>query len=336
MVSYQKKPENIRRVLVTGGAGCIGIAVCKELRKRGLEVHLFDLPEQIMRMRKAIPDGAKICYGSLLDISSIREGMDQCDAVLHLAAYLGVRRTEMNKLRCLEINVEGTKNILECAVQHQLKKIVFASSSEVYGDPEKNPIDETTPVHGKTVYAISKLMGEELCKAYSQRYPNLQFVILRYFNAYGPYQAAQFVIPKFIQQVLKDEAPTVNGDGMQRRSYCYVSDTAWATVEALLLSNANGQVINVGNDESLIELKELAHRIISITGKEGKIKPVFDVDFKNADRDRTREIVERYCDTRKARTLLNFHPKVSLEEGIRKVIESETLFEQWATTELAY
>lgn len=325
-----------RNVIVTGGAGCIGLEVCQELQRRGCGVHLFDLSEQILRAKEAIPKRIDVYYGSILDQSSIREAMEGCDAVIHLAGYLGVRRTEINKLRCLEINVEGTKNILERAVQHQLKKIVFASSSEVYGEPKENPIHEDAPTQGKTVYAVSKLMGEELCRAYTQRYPRLQHVILRYFNTYGPYQTAQFVITRFIYNVLHDKPPVINGDGKQRRSYCYASDTAWATVEALFRPEANNETINIGNKGNMLTLEELAHRVIELAGKKNKIIPVFASDFGNADRERSREIFERYCDTSKAQTLLDFQPKVSLDEGIQKIIGSRSIFEKWETTELPY
>lgn len=322
--------------MVTGGAGCIGLAVCAELAARGVTVHLFDLPEQIMRVKEALPKGVKIFYGSILDRSSIREAMDGCDGLIHLAAYLGVRRTENNKLRCIEINVEGTKNILDCAVAQGTRKIVFSSSSEVYGEPDENPITEEMMPQGKTIYAVTKLMGEELCKAYAQRYPQLQYVLLRYFNAYGPYQAAQFVIPRFIQNVMNNRPPQINGDGLQQRSYCYVSDTAQATVEALMRDEANGEIINVGNDSAVINLNNLADTIIHLAGKRETLRPMHLTNFKNADRDVSREIVDRFCDARKARKLLGFKPKVSLQEGIQKVLDSNSLFIQWESTEVPY
>ena len=124
--------------------------------------------------------------------------MIDCDGVIHLAAYLGVRRTETNMLRCIEININGTKNVLDCAIQQKIKKS-SSPSSEVYGEPLENPITEESITQGKTVYAVTKLSGEELCKAYSQRYPDISFTILRYFNTYGPHQIAQFVVSKIYQ-----------------------------------------------------------------------------------------------------------------------------------------
>ncbi|HMZ56160.1 MAG TPA: NAD-dependent epimerase/dehydratase family protein [Nitrospira sp.] len=322
-------------VLVTGGAGCIGIQVCRELDRRGIEVHLLDLGEQIARVRKALPQKAKIFYGSILDISSIREAMDGCGAVIHLAALLGVRRTEVNRLRCLEINVDGTKRVLDCAIQHRIKRLVFASSSEVYGEPIENPITEETITQGKTVYAVSKLAGEELCIGYAQRYPEFEPVILRFFNAYGPYQAAQFVLPKFIQNAMTGKPIVINGSGDQIRSYCYAEDTARGVVEALLRPEAVGQVINLGNSDRPISLKQLADLVIKASGN-SSVEIKYAADFQGTDRHASREIHRRYCSGEKAKQLLGFESRVSLEEGIRRIIEMNSIFEKWESTELPY
>ncbi len=322
-------------VLVTGGAGCIGIQVCRELARRGFEVHLLDLGEQIARVRKALPEKAKVFYGSILDISSIREAMDGCGAVIHLAALLGVRRTEVNRLRCLEINVDGTKRVLDCAIQHRIKRLVFASSSEVYGEPIENPITEETITQGKTVYAVSKLAGEELCIGYAQRYPDFEPVILRFFNAYGPYQAAQFVLPKFIQNAMTGKPIVINGSGDQIRSYCYAEDTARGVVEALIRPQASGQVINLGNSDRPISLKQLADVVVKASGNPS-VEIKYAADFQGTDRHASREIHRRYCSGEKAKRLLGFESRVSLEEGIRRIIEMNSIFEKWESTELPY
>ncbi len=325
-----------KSILVTGGAGCIGMQVCAELRRRGAKVRLFDLPEQISRVREFIPEDVDIYYGSILDMSSLRDGMAGCDAVIHLAAYLGVMRTETNRLRCLDINMTGTRNVLDCAVQHRVEKIVFASSSEVYGEPVENPVRETTLTQGKTVYAVSKLAGEELCKAYSQRYPHLKHTVLRYFNAYGPYQITQFVIPKFVYNVQHDRPPIIYGTGEQMRSFCYSSDTARGTVDALYKPEADGQTINIGNSESLVSLKDLAKLVIEVGGKEGKIEAVINTEFSKTDREESREIHRRYCDTSLALNLLDFRPRVSLRDGIANVFSEGRLFDRWESSDIKY
>jgi len=328
--------NDIKSIFITGGAGCIGLQVCQAAIKRGFNVHLFDVPEQIYRVSEYVPKNAQIHYGSILDCSSLRDAMVGCDAVVHLAAYLGVKRTETNRLRCIEINVNGTQNVLDCAVQHRIKKIVFASSSEVYGEPAKNPVNELSFTQGKSVYAISKLTGEELCKAYAQRYPELSFTILRYFNSYGPYQAAQFVIPRFIRNVLENRPPIIYGSGEQRRSYCYASDTAMATISTLLNRDTDGEIINIGNNEAPVSLSELAELVIQLARKVGQLSPVYREQFDDTDRTQEREIYERYCSTAKAEQLLSFAPKVSLEEGIKKVIENGIIFDKWESTDFHY
>lgn len=315
--------------MVTGGAGLIGFEVCRQLLAVGHQVHLFDLGEQILRMKKYLPEdkNLKFFFGSVFDSASLRPAMEGCDVVIHLAALLGVRRSEKEKLSCLEINIIGTKNVLDCAVHQKIKKIVFASSSEVYGEPLSNPITEEAITQGKTVYAVSKLAGEEFCKGYSQKY-SIKYTILRYFNCYGPYQTAQFVLPNFIKNVRETKAPVIFDNGEQLRSYTYVSDTARGTIEAAFNEKADGQIINIGNGKEPISLKDLASLVIVIGGKSGKIKPEFR-SFENSDRKKEREIVKRFCSNEKAERLLGWKPEVSLKEGIKKVFDSGIIFERW-------
>jgi len=328
--------HNFKKVLVTGGAGCIGMQVCNELLSRGIKVVLFDLYEQINVSKERINDKIELYYGSILDESSLREAIRGCDAVIHLAAYLGVRRTEVNSLRCLDININGTKKVLDASVQSGVKKIVFASSSEVYGEPKKNPISEDAPTQGKTVYAISKLAGEELVKAYNSEFQKIQYTNLRYFNTYGPYQIAQFVIPKFIRNVMNDKSPVVYGDGTQERSYSFSEDTARGTVDALLSTKTDSETINIGNSNSLISLKDLGEKIIKLCGKQEKLKIIVKNNFENTDRNEDREIFRRFCSTDKAKKLINYEPEVSLDDGIKKIIEIGILYPKWATSEKGY
>ena len=327
---------NFKKVLVTGGAGCIGMAVCKELINRNIDVVLFDLYEQITVVRESIPKNIELYYGSILDESSLREAIKGCDGIIHLAAYLGVRRTEVNRLRCLDININGTKNVLDAAVYENIEKIVFASSSEVYGEPIKNPITEEDITQGKTVYAISKLAGEELVKAYQKEFKTISYSILRYFNTYGPYQIAQFVIAKFIRNVMNGKSPVIYGDGNQERSYNFSEDTARGTVDALLSKNADNITMNIGNSNSLVSLKELGNLVIKLSGKENDLKVNVRNNFEKTDRDESREIFKRYCSTERAKTIIGYEPRVSLEDGIKKIIKIGILQPKWATSERGY
>jgi len=327
---------SFEKVLVTGGAGCIGMPVCNGLLKRGVEVVLFDLYEQINVVKDQINDKIEIFYGSILDESSLREAIRGCDGVIHLAAYLGVRRTEINSLRCLDININGTKKVLDAAIHAGTQKIIFASSSEVYGEPLKNPIREEDITQGKSVYAVSKLAGEELVKAYHAEFETLNFTVLRYFNTYGPYQIAQFVIPKFIRNVLNDKPPVIYGDGRQERSYNFSEDTARGTVDALFSQEANNTTMNIGNSNALISLKDLGDLVIKICGKQDDMKINIKNTFENTDRDESREIFQRYCSTDKAKAVIDYESQISLEEGIKKIIEVGVLQPKWATSERKY
>jgi|TARA_B100002003_G_scaffold168503_1_gene156550 nucleoside-diphosphate-sugar epimerase len=327
---------SFEKVLVTGGAGCIGMPVCNGLLKRGVEVVLFDLYEQINVVKDQINDKIEIFYGSILDESSLREAIRGCDGVIHLAAYLGVRRTEINSLRCLDININGTKKVLDAAIHAGTQKIIFASSSEVYGEPLKNPIREEDITQGKSVYAVSKLAGEELVKAYHAEFETLNFTVLRYFNTYGPYQIAQFVIPKFIRNVLNDKPPVIYGDGRQERSYNFSEDTARGTVDALFSQEANNTTMNIGNSNALISLKDLGELVIKICGKQDDMKINIKNTFENTDRDESREIFQRYCSTDKAKAVIDYESQISLEEGIKKIIEVGVLQPKWATSERKY
>jgi UDP-glucose 4-epimerase len=328
--------NKFNKVLVTGGAGCIGLPVCKELIRRGTKVVLFDLYEQINLIQEQINDKIDLFYGSILDESSLREAIRGCDGVIHLAAYLGVRRTELNSLRCLDININGTKKVLDVSINAGINKFVFASSSEVYGEPLKNPICEDDMTQGKTVYAVSKMAGEELIKAYHKEFKKMDFTILRYFNTYGPNQIAQFVIPKFIRNVLNDMSPVIYGNGKQVRSYSFSDDTARGTVDALFSHNADNMIINIGNSNDLISLIDLGELVIKLCGKQHMLKINIKNDFKETDRSGDREIYQRYCSTEKAKHLLGYDPKISLEEGINKVIKAGILLPKWATSERDY
>jgi len=308
-----------KKCFVTGGAGLIGLEICKELLRYGCEVHLFDLGEKIQKNRFNIPKDIIIHEGSILDLFALEKAMTSCKYIFHLAAMLGVKYTEDNKLECLEINCNGTKNVLTASVAVKAKKIIFSSSSEVYGEPKSNPISESFSTKGKTVYGISKMMGEEYCKSFNQKY-NLKYTILRYFNVYGPTQNNKFVITRFINNIISKKPILINGNGKQLRSYMYVTDASKATVKAAFTSKTDNMIFNVGNGKKPISLKELANKIIKITNKKTKVK--FDYKFKQSDRNKNREIYKRYCNSTKIQKLLKWSPKVSLTEGIKRIVEN--------------
>ena len=323
-----------KTVAITGGLGCIGLAVGELLLERGYNVTLVDLPERYQQIRNVLPESiaarAKLSFGSILDAEFLVSQFIGCDAVIHLAAYLGVGRTEANPLRCLELNVIGSKKVFEAASMIGVDCVVNASSSEVYGEPLSDRVSETAVTQGKTVYAISKLAAEEYLRGMvCKRIGIERAVSLRFFNTFGPFQIAQFVVPRFIEAVQLGKSPIVYGDGSQIRSYCYSVDTAEGIILALERSKEDYDFFNIGNPANAICLKDLGDLVCDIS--QSNCRPVVLNSFESTDRIPSREINRRLCDITKAQNLLGFNPRTSVEDGIGRVLQSKSLHPEWSS-----
>ena len=303
--------------LVTGGAGFIGCNLCRALLKKGHEVVCFDNLSTGSRDNIAgLEDKKSFSFvkgdANKRDIERVFE-KNSFDYVFHHAAVVGVRKTEENPLAVLN-DVEGIKKVLELSRRHDVKKAVFASSSEVYGQPAELPEREDGLLNPKIPYAVVKLMGEKLFEAYYKGY-GLKTTSLRLFNVYGPYQnstAYGFVVGIFIRQALSNQDLTVFGDGKQSRDFVFVEDNVNATLRALESDKVNGKVINIGSGKETT-INELADKIIRITGKEGRLKKIFLPPRKG-------EILRRCPDVTKKNELLGYEIKNSLEDGLKKTI----------------
>ena len=277
----------MKKVLVTGGSGLIGFELCKQLIKNKFKVICMDLPEQIEKNRTLLKlteknKNLRILDGSIFEKSLLNKMISDVDVVFHLAAMLGVKRTEENKLKCLEVNVKGTENILEACVSGNIKHIIFASSSEVYGEPNQNPINEKTETQGKTVYGISKLAGEEYVKAYCQIYKKLKYTIVRFFNTYGENQVSQFFLAKIVRNIMSDSDPIIYGDGKQVRSFCHVEDSCTALIQIIKNKRSHNKIFNIGNSKEKYSLNEVASIAIKVLKKSNlKIKnfPFINIRF---------------------------------------------------------
>lgn len=302
------------KVLVTGGGGFLGRSVINYLEEKDIRARAFDL--SWLFEHKQMKENMEIYKGSILDINALSNAMKDCDSVIHLAAMLGVERTEKKRLDCLEININGTLNVLEACVKNNIKKIIFASSSEVYGEPIVTPINESHPLNPKSTYAVTKLAGEEYVKAYSERY-GLSYKILRFFNIYGPGQVAEFVIPRFVKSVVSNSSPEIYGDGKQVRAFCHVRDAAKGVWLALVKDTVCREVFNIGSDKEPINILDLAIKIIQIAGKKIEVKFV---DWESSDRSQIRDIKKRLPDISKARELLGLEPEIKLNDGLKELI----------------
>ena len=306
--------------LVTGGAGFIGSNLARELLARGATVRILDnfssgKMENIAPFLKDI----SLLEGDIRDLDTLRKAMQGVDFVIHEAALRSVIRSLEAPSPTNEVNVEGTLNVLIAARDAGVKRVVFASSSSVYGDAPQLPKREDMALAPLSPYAVTKLAGEHYCYVFYKIY-GLETVSLRYFNVYGPGQdpASEYsaVIPRFVRAMVKGEQPTIYGDGHQTRDFTYIADIVEATLSACRASNASGQAINVGGGQQT-SVNELVMKLNKILGT--KVSTVH-VEPKKG------EVRHGLADISKAKEVLGYSPRVNLDEGMRS-------FVQWFNTQ---
>jgi len=311
------------RVLVTGGAGFLGSHLVDAFLDRGDEVFVLDEGPTAKLQHRLRHTRLYITQDSVLNEGVLDELISGVDLVYHLAAVVGVQYYVADPHLVLDVNVNGTENVLKLAHKHA-RRMVFASTSEVYGRNPKVPWhEEDDRVLGATsidrwCYSTSKAVGEHLCFAYAKR--GLPVTILRYFNVYGPRLdriGAGRVVTIFIGQALAGKPLTVVGDGRQTRCFTYQSDAIKATVAAGLLPEAVGGVFNVGNDVE-VSVRTLAERIIRASGSSASIafvapETVYGTSYE--------DISRRVPDIHRMEEILHVTPRVTLDEGLRHTID---------------
>ncbi|MGO9061137.1 MAG: NAD-dependent epimerase/dehydratase family protein [Candidatus Binataceae bacterium] len=312
------------RVLITGGAGFLGSHLTDGFIERGDEVFVLDTGS-IAKVRHLL-DHPRFHYvhDSIFNLELLDGLTAKVDLIYHLAAVVGVEHYVADPYETLNVNVNGTQNILKAAYKYS-KRLVFSSTSEVYGRNPKVPWKEDDDrVLGATTvdrwcYSTSKAVGEHFCFAYHKL--GLPVTVVRYFNIYGPRLdkldvGRLFTI--FMGQLLRGADLTVVGDGKQTRSFTYVSDAIAATMQAGLKPDADGQAINIGSDveTSVVEFAQLMLELFGPT--RSKIKFVKQEEiYGNSYED----IPRRVPDNTKMRTLLGCTPKVSLRDGLARTIQ---------------
>lgn len=295
------------KIIITGGSGFIGTNLSEFLRNTH-EVSILD-------KRQPILNGIEFFNGDVTNFQELVNILKGFDIIIHLAALVGVESSDSEPIKTLDFNIGGTRNVLEACRINNIKRIIFASSSEVYGEPLKLPIEEIDNPIPITTYGLSKLTAEEYIRSYAKIY-GIKYVILRLFNVYGAGQSTKFVMSEFINSALKDKEIIIHSDGSQIRSFCNVKDVVNAF--SLALHKGDNETINIGNASEPISIRELARKILSMTNSNSKLS--FQ-SFEESKRNR-KEILKRIPNIDKARRLLGFNPSISLDEGIGILIES--------------
>jgi len=317
------------KVLVTGGAGFIGSHLSEALLKKKWEVFAIDNLSTGSRDNIRHLEGNRLFHFVTDDIRNVKvmkELIGKVDMVFHLAAAVGVKYIIDNPLDSMMTNVKGTEIVLELANSLGQKKVILASTSEIYGKnrPGKSTFSENDDrVLGPTTisrwsYSCAKALDEFLSLAY-WREKKLPIVIVRFFNTCGPRQTGRYgmVIPRLIKQALQNKPMTVYGDGKQTRCFLYVEDAVKAIIALAAEPSAVGEVFNIGNPES-ISIIDLARRIKKITASKSKIELV---PYEKAYEKGFEDMRHRRPDIAKIKKCIRFSPKVSLDELLKRTIK---------------
>ncbi len=305
------------RVMVTGAAGFIGSHLCERLLEDGLEVTGIDSFTDYYS-----PGRKERNISRALDNSNfrlIREDLNFCDisglldgveCVFHLAAQAGVRRSWGEEFEYyVDSNIRATQRLLESIKKKGAIRLIYSSSSSVYGDCRELPMQEEHPLRPVSPYGATKLTGENLCELYHHNF-GMKYAALRYFTVYGPRQRPDMAFSRFITSAMRDESIEIYGDGRQTRDFTYVSDAVEANVLAYHY-RGNDRIFNIGGG-SRVSLMKVVNMIGEITGT--SMKKEFCQPAKG-------DVRDTWADTERARSELSFKPRIKLEEGIASEIE---------------
>lgn len=302
-----------KSVLVTGGAGFIGSFLVEELVNKGYNVRVLDvLSRGTLEYIQPLIDNGKIEYidGDIRYQDAVNKAMKGVDYVFHEAAT-NINRSESYPEESFDINFKGSYNVFKSALDHHVKKVMFASSASVYGQPKILPMSETHELNPITPYCVSKLSSEYLLKYFSRF--GLKYTIFRYFNVYGLRQHTDAyytsVIIIFLKKLLKEEIPIIDGDGKQSMDFVNVKDVVRANIMGME-SDVENEIFNVGTGKTT-SIREIAYMLIELVGKD--VEPIF--------KPRQVIVTERRADVRKAKEMLGFEAKIDIKEGLKEVME---------------
>ena len=312
------------KILLTGGAGFIGSHLAEKLISEGHSVTALDNLSTGSSANLDSLKGSsdfKLVEASMLDKSIVDQLVAESDGVIHLGAALGVQRILERPYESFIANTQGTENLIIAAAERK-KKIFIASTSEIYGKNPEQPLNEESdrvigsPKLLRWAYSEAKAIDESLAQMFAQSH-GLSYVVGRFFNTVGPRQSGMYgmVLPRFVSAALKGEALEVHGDGLQTRTFCHVLDSIDAVVRLFLTDEAIGEAFNIGG-EGEISIKDLAQKVIDITGSKSEIKYI---SYQSAYPQGFDEMMRRVPDTSKLRSYTGWSPKRNLDEIINDI-----------------
>jgi UDP-glucose 4-epimerase len=303
------------RVLVTGGGGFIGSNLVRDLLERGDDVRVLD---NFATGNRATLEGldVEVVEGELRSYERVHNAVRGVEIVFHLGALGSVPRSVQDPLTSSAVNIEGTMNVLLAARDEGVRRVVYSSSSSVYGVRRDLPVIESVAPDPLSPYGVAKLAAERYCVAFARVYESFESVVLRYFNVFGPRQSpdSQYaaVIPLFMARIAAGEPITINGDGEQSRDFTYVTNVVDATIRAAEVPGVSGRLLNVAASAP-VSVNELADTIGRILDR-----PV----SKTFAPPRAGDIQDSWADITAARDALGWAPTVGLEEGLRRTAEA--------------
>jgi len=314
-----------RRHLITGGAGFIGSHLAEALVNAGEEVYIIDnLSTGSMANIEHLIGRKNFHYviDTIANEPVLAELIDRCDVIYHLAASVGVELIVKQPVRTIETNIFGTEAVLRLAARKG-KRVILASSSEVYGKGAQLPFrEEGVMVFGPTTktrwgYACSKAIDEFLALAYWKEH-GLPVTVLRYFNTVGPRQVGSYgmVVPRFVKAALRGAPLYIYGDGQQTRCFCYVGDVVRATCQIVDCPVSLGQIYNVGSEEE-VTIAELAQKVVELCGSDS---PIVHIPYEEAYGEGFEDMRRRVPDLTKIREAIGYQPTLKLEEILQRII----------------
>jgi len=304
------------KVFVTGGAGFFGATLVVSLLKKNYPVIIFDnfSNSSEEKISPLLAKGAKLVKGDITDYKSIENAMDDSDIVIHLAASINVEDSILNPEKTHNVNVDGAINVFRACVANKVRKIIVASSAVVYGESKNPPVSENSSTNPISPYGKSKLNMEKHIQKFSKD-NNLDCILLRFFNIYGKGQSDAYagVITKFMRNISENKQLVIFGDGSNTRDFIAIEDVIDSIHNAISnLVGKRGTCYNIASGRH-VSIKELAELMLSISGKKLEIK---------YEQPKKGDIPHSQANIDLAKKELGFYPKISLKEGLEKLLKS--------------